>query len=148
MIVTLCGSGRFKEQIHDIGHQLQNAGYFVMTPPLHEIDRLTGGADSPELTDLVWKGATHAHLQRVAKADIVFVINPDGYVGNSTTLELGYAIGVGKVVVAMQPDREPARQVLYDDVLNVDNPKKAVEALTSVIQRMELQSGEGRERRR
>jgi nucleoside 2-deoxyribosyltransferase len=148
VIVTLCGSGRFKDQIHDIGHQLENAGYFVMSPPLHEIDRLTEDSDSQELTDLVWKGATHAHLQRVAKADIVFVVNPDGYVGNSTTLELGYAVSEGKVLVAMQPDQEPARQVLYDEILDVDNPRKAVDALASVIQRMELHAGERRPRRR
>jgi nucleoside 2-deoxyribosyltransferase len=78
-----------------------------------------------------WKGATFAHFNRITKADAVLIVNPDGYVGASTTLELGYAVAAGKLVIAMAGDRdEPARGILFDLVLDCSDVDKAVIELT------------------
>lgn len=127
--ITLCGSGKFREAVHATGKFLQERGVVVLIPPLHQIEQLV--ADRPEeCKQLAWKGATFAHFNRIAKADIVFIVNPDGYVGASTTLELGYAVALGKLIVAMQPDdTEPARNSLFDVILGSSDPYGACQDL-------------------
>lgn len=127
--ITLCGSGRHREAIHSTGKSLQDRGVVVLVPPLHQIDKLVDG-NSEECRELAWKGATFAHMNRITKADVVYVVNPDGYLGASTTLELGYAVALGKLVVAMQPDKaEAARNVLFDVILGLSDTDAACDEL-------------------
>lgn len=52
--------------------------------------------------------------KRSKKADVVFILNKDGYAGYSTSMEIGYAVALGKPIIAMVEDPEYARDVLYD----------------------------------
>jgi nucleoside 2-deoxyribosyltransferase len=127
--ITLCGSGRHREAIHTTGKSLQDRGVVVLVPPLHQIEKLVEGRPE-ECRELAWKGATFAHMNRIDKADVVYVVNPDGYLGASTTLELGYAVALGKLVVAMQPDQaEAARNVLFDIILGQSDTDAACDEL-------------------
>lgn len=131
--ITICGSGKAREAIHEVGKYLQERGVVVLIPPLHQIEDLV--TDRPqECRHLAWKGATFAHFNRIVKANIVFIVNPSGYIGASTTLELGYAVALGKLIVAMQPDDiEPARNTLFDLILGSSEP---YEACTDLLQRV------------
>ncbi|GAA0981663.1 hypothetical protein GCM10009555_050160 [Acrocarpospora macrocephala] len=134
--LTICGSARHRAAIHQTGRLLGDAGFVVLTPPLHRIDELTAGQPA-EAKELAWKGATFAHLNRIVKADVVFIVNPDGYLGSSTTLELGYAVALGKLVGAMMPDaNELARGVLFDLVLHCKEVDLAVAELTNRLSPM------------
>lgn len=63
-------------------------------------------------------GLTLHHFEFIRKADVVFIFNKDGYIGNSTTLELGVACGLGKPVYALEHDKdEESRDVLFDKVI-------------------------------
>ncbi|MGH9931522.1 MAG: nucleoside 2-deoxyribosyltransferase [Pyrinomonadaceae bacterium] len=127
--ITLCGSGKFREAVHAAGKFLQERGIVVLIPPLHQIEQLVAGRPE-ECKQLAWKGATFAHFNRIAKADIVFIVNPEGYVGASTTLELGYAVALGKLIFAMQPDsNEPARNGLFDVILGSSDPYESCQDL-------------------
>jgi len=131
--VTLCGSGKRRAEIFEAARLLRDVGAVVLAPPLHNITELVG-AQPTECLELAWKGATFAHLNRIEKADVVFIVNPDGYVGPSTTLELGYAVALRKLVVAMRADTgEPARHVLFDIVLDKDNVVDACKDLVSQV---------------
>ncbi|MEZ7129788.1 hypothetical protein ACBR40_31015 [Nonomuraea sp. AD125B] len=128
--VTICGSARHRDAIYQTAELLEEAGFIVLKPPLHRIDELTGDSSS-EVKELAWKGATFAHLNRILKADVVFIVNPDGYVGSSTTLELGYAVAHRKLIAAMMPDAyELARSVLFDLLLHCTDVEKAVSGLS------------------
>jgi nucleoside 2-deoxyribosyltransferase len=128
--IAICGSARHREAIYEAGRLLDEAGFLVLSPPLHQIDRLCAGQPL-ETRELAWKGATFAHFNRIMKADAILIVNPDGYVGSSTTLELGYAVALGKLVIAMSGDRdEMARGVLFDLVLDCSDITKAVTELT------------------
>ena len=48
-------------------------------------------------------------------ADVVFVFNKGGYIGNSTTLEIGYAVAARKPLYALASDEEICRHVLFRD---------------------------------
>ncbi len=43
------------------------------------------------------------HKRKIDMADEIFVINVDGYIGDSTRSEIEYAIKTGKGVVYLQP---------------------------------------------
>ncbi|MDR0397781.1 MAG: nucleoside 2-deoxyribosyltransferase domain-containing protein [Candidatus Nomurabacteria bacterium] len=61
-------------------------------------------------------------------ADVVFVFDKDGYVGNSVTLEIGYAAALGKPIYSLGPDAtEKCRDCLYR--ANIKTAKELAELL-------------------
>jgi hypothetical protein len=132
-IITACGSGKYRPLIHGITDALKKSGFIVLPPPLHDMPGLTVGMN-PELTLLAWKGATFAHFARIQKANICLMINPDGYLGYSSSLELGYAVSLGKLVIALEHDRaEPAREGLFDIVLEAVDVDVVVEKISTLL---------------
>jgi len=131
--IALCGSGKMRNEIFTAGRLLADRGIQVLVPPLHRIEELVAGRPE-ECRELAWKGATFAHLNRIEKADTVFIVNPNGYIGPSTTLELGYAVALHKFIIAMMPDAEEiARTVVLDLVLDTDDVE---DACNDLIKRM------------
>lgn len=118
---------------YQAGRLLSDAGLQVMVPPLHRIEELVAGRPA-ECRELAWKGATFAHFNRIDKSDIVFIVNPNGYIGPSTTLELGYAVARRAFIVAMMPDEtELAKTVLLDRVLETTDVAQACKELTEMV---------------
>jgi len=114
--VVLCGSRRFKPEMREFGKQLVELGVSVYQPYLHS------GQDaweklSDEYKKFVALGLTHDHFYKIKMADVVFVYNKDGYSGVSTTLEIGYAVALGKPIYALNSDEELCRHVLFRDVV-------------------------------
>jgi nucleoside 2-deoxyribosyltransferase len=131
--IVLCGSGKMRNEIFLAGELLTKLGISVLVPPLHFIESLVEGRPE-ECRELAWKGATFAHFNRIDKSDIVFIVNPNGYVGPSTTLELGYAVAKHKYIIAMMPDQqEIAKTVLFDQVLCTSDVEKACKEITPLI---------------
>lgn len=56
---------------------------------------------SDEYKRFIALGLTHDHFYKIQMADVVFVYNKGGYAGNSTTLEIGYAVAIGKPIYAL-----------------------------------------------
>jgi len=134
MIVTLCGSGKVRDDVFAAAEHLRGMGFTVLCPPLHKLDVIARDYE-PEGLELVWKGATFAHFARIAKADAVFVVNTTSYVGASTTLEIGYAAALHKVLVAAQHDAELAREGLFDFVAESGDAAEASQRVASFLGR-------------
>jgi len=132
-IITACGSGKNKEIIHEICNGLLQKGFIVLTPPLHNISKYSSVDDEGNL--LLWKGATFAHLNRIKTADVCLMINPKGYLGVGSSLELGYAVSLGKLVIALQHDAELARESLFDLVLEEETTNIVVEKLEQILKK-------------
>lgn len=114
--VVLCGSRRFKPEMRAFGKKLKAAGIVVYEPYLHS------GQDewanlSQQYRNFIALGLTHDHFYKIKMADVVFIFNKDGYVGNSTTLEIGYAMALGKPVYALSEDEELCRNVLFRKII-------------------------------
>jgi len=125
--VVICGSRRYKPEIVEFAKELQKLGVVVFAPYLHE-----GKDEWEKLSDQYKKfvalGLTHDHFYKIQMADVVFVFNKDGYAGNSTTLEIGYAVALGKPIYALtNDDEELCRRVLVREV--VASPNELVERL-------------------
>lgn len=121
--VVICGPRRFKKEIRKFAGQLRKAGVVVYEPILN---------DDPKINELPshfkrfsFLGLTHHQLSVIRKAEVVFIYNKDGYMGNSSTLELGFAEALGKPIYALCGDKdEPCRNVLFDEIIKT--PKHLV----------------------
>ena len=91
-IVTLCGSTRFKEQYLEAQKRLTLEGKIVISVGLF------GHADSEPITPEQKQMLDEMHLRKIDLADSIFVVNPDGYIGESTQREIEYAKKVGKKI--------------------------------------------------
>lgn len=96
-VITLCGSTRFKDAFLETQKRLTLEGNIVISVGLF------GHSGDEE----VWKPGTKEmlddmHKRKIDMADEIFVINVDGYIGESTRAEIEYALSQGKLVGYLQ----------------------------------------------
>lgn len=102
-IVTLCGSTRFKDAINAENARLTMQGCLVISlgvfghTDMPDVNWTTDGSDTKQMLDQL-------HLQKIDLADRVHVVNPGGYIGESTRREIAYAIGHGKTVTYLEAE--------------------------------------------
>lgn len=89
-IVCLCGSMRFAEQMRAANRDLTLDGIIVLSPADMMLDAAQE-AEHKATLDAV-------HLAKIDLADRVLVVNPGGYVGESTTREIAHARATGTPV--------------------------------------------------
>ena len=103
-IITLCGSTRFKDDFMREQKRLTLEGNIVISVGLF------GHSGDNE----VWENKTEGeitktkemlddmHKRKIDMADEIFVINKNGYIGDSTRNEIDYALNHNKVVNYME----------------------------------------------
>jgi len=64
-----------------------------------------------------------SHLESIAHSDFLYLVNPDGYVGESATFELGYAHGRSKPIYSSNIVGDI---VLREYIANCFSPKDLV----------------------
>lgn len=99
-VVTLCGSTRFKEQFMNAQKDLTLKGYIVISVGLfgHSGDsEVWENMDEGTLTKTK-EMLDDMHKRKIDMADEIFVINVNGYIGESTKSEIEYAKRTGKNV--------------------------------------------------
>lgn len=87
-IVCICGSARFVEQMRRANGELTLSGIIVLAPG--EMNG-TVSDDQKAVLDAL-------HRRKIDLADRVLVVNPGGYIGESTSREIDYARAAGKPV--------------------------------------------------
>ena len=125
--VVICGSRRFRPEMREFAKKLKELGVNVFEPYLHD-----GKEEWKNLSDEYKKftllGLTHDHFYKIKMADVVFVFNKDGYSGNSTTLEIGCAVALGKPIYALSVDSEEAcRNILFKEI--IESPEELIKRL-------------------
>lgn len=92
-IVCLCGSMRFEDEMRSENRALTLAGAIVVAPGV------VAHRDAGDTVTAEQKAALdRLHLHKIDLADRVLVVNPGGYVGESTAREIDYARRTGKPV--------------------------------------------------
>jgi hypothetical protein len=100
-IVCICGSTRFVDEMSAANRDLTLAGVIVVAPGVflhaedHEADQL--------ITDQQKSALGALHLRKIDLADRVLVVNPGGYIGESTSKEIAYARATGKPISYTDP---------------------------------------------
>lgn len=91
-VVCLCGSTRFRAEFETVNRRLTLAACIVLAPGVF------GHAEGVVVDEEDKVALDRLHLAKIDLADRVFVVNPRGYVGDSTRAEITYATSLGKSV--------------------------------------------------
>ncbi|ALS03248.1 hypothetical protein ATZ33_02315 [Enterococcus silesiacus] len=84
-VVTLCGSIKFMKEFKEVEATLTQEGLAVITPCFFEQN------ENIEMTEENAQLFGMIHYKKIEIADEVFVIDVDGYIGESTRKEIEYA---------------------------------------------------------
>ncbi len=110
-VVTLCGSTRFRDQFMEVQKRLTLDRCIVISVGLF------GHGGDAEVWDGMDEGTLSAtkvmlddmHKRKIDMADEIYVIDVDGYVGESTRSEIAYARWHGKPVRYLSQEGWPGR---------------------------------------
>lgn len=99
--ITLCGSTKFKEQFLAAQKRLTLEGNVVISVGLfgHSGDEQAWSENTKIKLDEI-------HLQKIAMADQIFVINKGGYIGESTKRQIQYAVSNNKIIKYLEPIKQ------------------------------------------
>ena len=99
-VITLCGSTKFKDQFMNVQKELTLKGNIVISvglfghsddaETLENMDKVTLKKTKEMLDDI--------HKRKIDMSDEIFVINVNGYIGESTKSEIEYAQKTGKKI--------------------------------------------------
>ncbi|MDO8551213.1 MAG: hypothetical protein Q7S03_00830 [bacterium] len=125
--VVLCGSKRFKSELRTFAKKLKEKGVVIFEPNLHSAGEQWGSL-SDDYKNYIALGLTHDHFYKIRMADVLFLYNKEGYCGVSVTLELGYAVALGKPIYALSDkDEELARKILIREFIT--SPSELIKRL-------------------
>ena len=96
MVITLCGSTRFKDEFLAVQKDLTLQGHIVLSVGLF------GHADNEELTLEEKCRLDNLHKEKINMSDAIFVINKDGYIGESTYSEIDWAQRMKKEIYFLE----------------------------------------------
>lgn len=103
-IVCLCGSTRFMDAFHAAGWEFTLAGYIVLSVGVAKhVQTPDGGHVAEALGPGVAEALDELHKRKIDLADEIYVLNPGGYIGESTASEIRYARQRGKGVRFLEP---------------------------------------------
>lgn len=91
-VITLCGSSKFKDEFIRLNEEFTLQGFVVISLGLFgHADNKFGNILTPEKKILL----DDIHKQKIDMADVVFIVNVDNYIGDSTRNEIEYTESLG-----------------------------------------------------
>ncbi|NMM61986.1 hypothetical protein HBE96_04625 [Clostridium sp. P21] len=95
-VITICGSMRFSREMIQISEELELKDGYAVIQCVYIVDgKKYGGLD----TELLGK----IHRRKIDISDAIYVVNVNGYIGNSTRNEIEYARSLGKEILSLEP---------------------------------------------
>ena len=95
-VITLCGSIKFKDKFIRIKEELTLKGNIVLTPNFFNTVK------KEEISSEFKTMLDEMHKQKIDMSDEVYVINFEGYIGESTKAEIEYAKLKGKKIYYLE----------------------------------------------
>lgn len=105
MIITICGSMKFIDQMQGLKQNLEKSGHKVYLPVISEKSQTSITLSSKALIKQK-KIYIQRHFDKIKKSEAILVANYpkndiDGYIGANTLMEIAYAYGIGKQVFVL-----------------------------------------------
>ena len=94
-VVTLCGSVKFYDKMQEINEKLALENEYVVIG-------LTPRVTNRNFTEHDKELLGELHRAKIDLSDAIFVVNVDGYIGESTRVEIEYAKQKGKEVIYLE----------------------------------------------
>lgn len=95
-IVTICGSMKFKDKMMEIAKELEIKNKYIVIQCVYGNEKFSE-EEQKILADL--------HYKKIEISDAIYVINVDGYIGNSTSKEIAYAKQLGKEIIYLKNEK-------------------------------------------
>ena len=95
-VITLCGSIKFKEEFLKMQEKLTLSENIVLTPNFFQ------NIKKEEINEQTKKMLDGMHRQKIDMSDAIFVINVNGYIGESTKNEIEYAKSKNKEILYLE----------------------------------------------
>ena len=101
-VITLCGSTKYKEDFLKVQKDLTLKGNIVLSVGLfsHSEEDILSQETKEMLNDI--------HKRKIDMSDEIFVINVNGYIGESTKSEIEYALKTNKKINYLEPNKKRA----------------------------------------
>lgn len=133
--VCLCGSFRFFDELARLESFLVDEGAACYAPePFHFRDKRCPSRYGSSWHALSYKEklveskqAESAFLGKIDKADVLYVVNPTGYVGMSVVFEIGYAYAKRKKIYVQEPIEDHTIMSMVDKVLRPEDLLKSLD---------------------
>ena len=94
--ITLCGSTKFKELFDEYNRKFTLEGKIVLMPGCY------AHFDNIKITEQEKINLDSLHKDKILESDSIFIINKDGYIGESTRSEIEFAIKNNKPILYLQ----------------------------------------------
>ena len=91
-----------------------------ITPLFPNLDYGSDNKDHAKTTEEKKRLALE-HYKAIDEADIVYLLTPDGYMGTSCKLELGYAIAKGKPIYFSEPTNDIGLDCYAKEFISTNN---------------------------
>lgn len=101
MVITICGSTKFKDKMFELARDLTLNGDVVLMPQIFE------HADNEELTIEQKLVLDNIHYQKILMSDAILVVNIDQYIGESTWAEIDWANRLNKKIYFLEEPPKP-----------------------------------------
>ena len=95
-VITLCGSIKFKEEFLKMQEKLTLSENIVLTPNFFQ------SIKKQKINEQTKKMLVGMHRQKIDMSDAIFVINVNGYIGESTKNEIEYAKSKNKEILYLE----------------------------------------------
>jgi nucleoside 2-deoxyribosyltransferase len=99
-MLYVCGSFKFMHKMNELERKLKKENIEFIMPKKKSSRGITGC------------------LEKIDEADAVYVVDPDGYVGRSVCIDIGYAYAKGKPICCMHPIDDPPVMDMVNEVLS------------------------------
>jgi hypothetical protein len=93
-IITICGSLKFMAEVQTIAERLELEGNCVLSITYPTKDKEDYTEEELEILGKL-------HKQKITMSDAIYVVNINGYLGESTKSEISYARSIGKEVLSL-----------------------------------------------
>lgn len=115
-VITVCGSIRFAKLMNEISQNLIKSGHVVMCPNCYATPANNEWINKINLVNL--------HKQMIDSSDELYVVNPGGYIGETTSELILYAEEHGKMIMYYEPIQPKVKVTVTDEstipnVLNI-----------------------------
>jgi hypothetical protein len=99
--------------------RLYVCGSFRFVREMEELERMLKEASIEyQISNKIDARGILGCLKRIDDADVVYIVNPDGYVGKSVCVDIGYAHAKNKSIYVMHAVDDPPLMGLISDVLS------------------------------
>ncbi len=98
-VITICGSMRYSKEMMKIAEELELKNGYAVIQCVYNIDRQRYEGVDASILDKI-------HRKKIDISDAIYVVNIEGYIGNSTKNEIEYAKNNGKEVIYHENDKK------------------------------------------